>query len=84
MAAMETREVVEVLREIRDIQQRAAQFQHKALSTLVGVAIAVCAFIAILTVGVNSPVGGISFLFVGTGFLAGCAVVGIDVWRGRF
>lgn len=82
---METSEVVQVLREIREIQQKAAQFQHKALSILVAVAIAVCAFTAIIIVGgLNSPLGGISFLVVGIGFLIGCAMVGIDVWRGRF
>lgn len=81
---MENSEVVDMLREIRDIQQRAAQFQHKALSILVAVAIAVCAFTAIIIVGVSSPLGGITFLLVGTGFLVGCAMLGFDVWRGRF
>lgn len=81
MAAMETSEVVEVLREIRDIQRKTAQFQRKMSMNLMGFAISVVAFIAMIAVGGSSPglaaILGLGGLIV---FVIACISLCVDLF----
>lgn len=79
---METREVVEVLREIRDLQQKSAQFQHKMLANLMAFAISFFAFIAMIAIGgVNSALGGILFFGGLIVFVVGCISLVVDLHK---
>ena len=85
MAAMETSEVVEVLRQIRDLQRKSAQFQRKALLALMLVLIAILAFVASLVVGGPSPgLGAILGLGGLIAFVIGCISLGVDLIHYRF
>ena len=78
---METREVVEVLREIRDTQRKSAQFQRKILADLMAFAISFVAFIAMIGVGgVNSGLGVILFFGGLIVFVIGCISLCVDLF----
>ena len=82
---METSEVVEVLREIRDIQRKSAQFQRKMISDLMAFAISFVAFIAMIAIGgPNSGLGAILFFGALIVFVIGCISLGVDLFGRQF
>ena len=79
---MENSEVVEVLREIRDIQWRAARFYRQAVSVLVAVVIAAFALFAFNFLGQTFPLGAIILFYTGwLSFLVACGILASGLIR---
>lgn len=82
MAAMENSEVVKVLREIRDIQWKAARFYRQAISVLVAVVIAAFALFACNFLSNLFPWGDIILFYAGwLAFLVACGILASGLIR---